>query len=252
MKNNEEIFPKYENYKDSHVAFIDILGFGQRVNNINSQESFHEVSKLLYATRHTSNEYNNAKGILKDFMFTAISDSIIVSAPYTDPICTVGLIHVLHEIQYELLVSGFKTMVRGYLDRGHIHNKDGFLFGKGYINAYLGEQQIGGAPRIVISPDIIKDAEEAIGGRKSKEGKVTIFDFIKEDPADGYCFIDFLKPVGFLSNKNHDELMQDRREINRIITSSLVGYKTEQRVRAKYKWLEAYFYETERYFAKGS
>jgi len=149
MEIDKEIFPKHENFHYSHVAFIDVLGFGQKVKNIDTKEKFHEIARLLYAARHTAETYNKAQGILSDFHFMSISDSIIISASYSDPTCTLGLIHILHEIQYELLTSGFKTLVRGYLDRGDVYNKDGFLFGNGYINAYLGEQQIGGAPRIV-------------------------------------------------------------------------------------------------------
>jgi len=239
-------------YQDSHVAFVDILGFGNRVRSIDTRESFHEVAKLLYAARHTAENYNKAKGILSDFRFTAISDSIIVSAPYSDLACTIALIHILHEIQYELLTSGFKTLLRGYLDRGEVYNRDGFLFGKGYINAYLGEQQIGSAPRIVVSPEIVRDAEATIGGKTSREGFVTVFDFIKEDPNDGLYFIDYLKPVGFLSSKERSELITDRQEINRIITSNLIGYTTNQKVRSKYKWLETYFNYSEVYFESDS
>ncbi len=252
MEIDTNIFPEYENYHDAHVAFIDILGFGHKAKGIDSKESFHEVAKLLYAAKHTAETYNKAGDILENFRFTAISDSIIISAPYSDPACTVGLIHILQELQYEFLTCGFKTLIRGYLDRGPVYNKDGFIFGEGYINAYLGEQNIGSAPRIVISPEIIRDAEARLGGKRSREGFVSIYDFITEDPSDGYYFIDFLKPVGYLSGKDHGQLLSDRQEIEKIIVSSLIGYTTNQKIRSKYKWLESYFNYSGVYFENDS
>jgi len=39
-------FPKYEDFADCMVAFIDILGFDSRVRNIKSREDFFEIGKL--------------------------------------------------------------------------------------------------------------------------------------------------------------------------------------------------------------
>ncbi|MBT6230900.1 MAG: hypothetical protein HOI47_30025 [Candidatus Scalindua sp.] len=252
MEIDEEIFPKCKNFHYSHVAFIDILGFDQKVKDIDNQKKFHEIAKLLYAARHAAETYNKKEGVLIDFRFTAISDSIIVSAPYKDYTCTLGLIHILQEVQYNFLASGFKTLIRGYLDRGKIYNRDGFLFGEGYNNAYKGEQQIGGSPRIVVSSEIIQDAEATLGRKTTREGYKSIFDFVKEDPCDGLYFIDYLKPIGYLASKERSKLLEDRHEIKRIITSNLIGYTTNQKIRSKYKWLETYFDHSEVYYKNSS
>lgn len=240
--------PKHEDFKDSLVAFIDILGFDQRVKAITSQEDFFEIGKLLYAARATADNLSSAEGILQNFKITAISDSIIVTVPFTDSICTVGLLHILHNMQYELLATEFKTMIRGYINRGPVYYKDGLVFGSGYSDAYGGERLIGGAPRIVLSPSVVKDAKRVINQYGGKKKMVTALDFLMEDKSDGFYFIDFLKPIGSQSVLSRDQVLAERASIRNFIESCISKYELNYKVLAKYKWLKNYFEITSKYF----
>lgn len=244
----EENFPKHVDFVDSLVGFIDLLGFDQRVRSIRNPPEFFEIGKLLYTMKVTADNFNNSNDIFKDFKFTAISDSLIVSVPFKDPICTVGLLHLLHNIQYELIATSFQTIVRGYINRGPIYHKDGLLFGAGYSGAYKGEGMIGNAPRIVLSPDVVKYAKQVINNYSGEQKIITALDFLKEDKYDGFYFIDYLKPIGAQSDLPKEQLMKERSVIKDFIEKKLLEFDSNYNVLPKYKWLENYFDTSKIYF----
>ena len=198
----------------------------------------------------TADNLSNSGEILKGFKFTAISDSLIVSVPFKDPICTVGLLHLLHNIQYELLATSFQTLVRGYINRGPIYHKDGLLFGSGYSDAYKGEGIIGNAPRIVLSPDVVKDAKRVIGNYSGKKKMISALDFLREDKSDGFYFIDYLKPIGSQSALPKKQLIEERNLIIGFIKKNLSQFSGDYKVLPKYKWLENYFNISSTYFSE--
>ena len=61
----EENLPKFEDFTDSLVAFIDVLGFDQRARSIKDENDFLEVGKLLYTTYLTAQNLSSAGGILR-------------------------------------------------------------------------------------------------------------------------------------------------------------------------------------------
>ncbi|MCK4841998.1 MAG: hypothetical protein KAT04_08955 [Methylococcales bacterium] len=240
--------PNHEDFKDSLVAFIDILGFDNKIRDISCKDDFFEVGKLLYATKKTSDNLSRSGGILKDYKFTAISDSIIVSVPFTDPVCTVGMLSILHNLQYELLATDFKTLIRGYITKGSVYHKDGVIFGAGYSDAYKGERMIGGAPRIVVDPKIVKSGRRVVDAYDGESKMVTIFDYLSEDISDGFYFIDYLKPVGSQRELPNEQLLFERESIKEFVMQSLSKYDDVHSIRPKYKWLENYFLNSAVYF----
>lgn len=49
--------PDYNDYKDSLVAFIDIIGFNNRARDISDRNDFFEIAKLLYSTQKNSRKF---------------------------------------------------------------------------------------------------------------------------------------------------------------------------------------------------
>lgn len=250
MNNNkqEDNFPKYEDFIDCMVGFVDILGFDSRVRNIQSHEDFFEIAKLLFTIKGSANIFNENKGLLKTLRITAISDSIIVTMPYHDPVCRIALIKILHQFQYVLLATDFKTLLRGYITRGTVYHRYNFIFGKGYSDAYIKEKEIGHAPRIVIDPSLVEDARKKISNYKPRQKEDHIFKYITEDSCDGYFFIDYLKPVGGGANLSKEQLHSERSEIKTFLESNLYNYRDNEKIFRKYKWLENYFSLSSNYF----
>lgn len=249
MRDMKENRPNYSDFKDSLVAFIDVLGFNNRVKSIKNGDDFFEVSNLLYATKLTADGLSGADGVLDGFTITSISDSIIVTAPFNHPYCTVTMLHILHHIQYEFIATSFRTLVRGYITRGPVYHKDGMLFGSGYSDAYRGEGLIGWAPRIVLEPKVVKDAMRVVSQHgENRNDVVTAFDYLKEDPYDGFHFIDYFKPVGNQSVLSKEHLLDERREIQLFIEQNLQTYRDDYKIYPKYKWLQSYHASCSEYF----
>ena len=231
------------------VAFIDILGFDSRVRNIKSKEDFFEVGKLLFALKETERSFNANKDVFENITVTAISDSIIVTMPYHDPICAMAIITIIQKFQYDLIATSFETLLRGYLNRGLVYHKDGIIFGKGYSEAYRKEREIGHAPRIVIDPIIIEDGKIKVSNYKGKEEVDHIFNYLIKDASDGYYFIDYLKPVGLQVGVPREQLIAERKVIKDLIDNSLKFYKDDEKITRKYNWLYNYFSLTEHYLS---
>lgn len=239
--------PKYNDFKDSLVAFIDILGFNGKVLNMNSENEFSYISNLLYSLQETAKNYSEDNSIFNEYEITAISDSLIISVPYSNPICTYGMLVILHNLQYELLATNFKTLIRGYIARGKVYHKNGFIFGEGYSKAYDGERSIGGAPRIVLDQIIVQEGKKVIASNKN-ENNLSAFDYILEDKLDGNYFIDYLNPIGSQSGLSKIQLLEERNSIKLFIEAALIEFSNNERIKNKYKWLENYFYNCEKYY----
>ena len=83
--------PHYTSYMDSMVAFVDVLGFDKEARGISSDADFYSIAKLLFAFRETAIGFNKDTSFFKNLRMTTMSDSIVVSMPYKDPICTFSL-----------------------------------------------------------------------------------------------------------------------------------------------------------------
>jgi len=239
--------PEYVDRKDSLVAFIDILGFDEKVRNIKSEDDFQEVATLLFSIKEVEKKYGNEKKLRPNLNITAISDSVILSIPISDSTSVVSLFSLLHRFQYELLIK-FKTLIRGYITRGFVYQKDNIVFGKGYSEAYKKENQIGHAPRIVLDHVLVEDAKRVVSKNKNRENDFSVFDFLIEDHCDGSHFLDYLKPVGELVGISKQQYLDERAAIKSFINVNLTNHRDDQKVIRVYKWLNNYYLSTDRYF----
>lgn len=243
--------PKYGDYVDSLVAFVDILGFDSKVRAINSSDDFLTVAALLAALKATADSFDEKNSSLKGFAVTSISDSVIVTIPYSSPICTVGMLLLIQKIQYDLIATNFKTLMRGYICRGPVYHKNQIVFGKGYSDAYRKEQTIGHAPRVVVDPQIISIGKKVVESYKGDVDKVDhIFNHLFRDASDGYYFVDYLRPISPLLGSFNTEQAAERKLIKTFVNDSLIRYKTDQEIVRKYEWLSNYISLTEHYFPK--
>ena len=229
--------PSFSDYRDSFVAFLDLLGFSEAVESIATQEDFDRISWLLFAIKKEAESYSGAEGILADLSATAVSDSIIVSVPFNGPAAAMKFVAMLHYLQYNLLV-GFQAPLRGFVTRGPLYHHDGILFGAGFMAAYRGESTAK-FPRVVVDPQIIEHARSVIEAVESLEAKVSIFDYLDED-SDGCFFIDYLKPVGAVANNPEIDSAAEHRRIRNFTALCLRQFADNRRILPKYEWLQAY------------
>lgn len=241
--------PKHGDYVDSLVAFVDILGFDSKVRAIKSSDDFLTVAALLAALKATADSFDEKNSSLKGFAITSISDSVIVTIPYSSPICTVGMLLLIQKIQYDLIATNFRTLMRGYICRGPVHHKNQIIFGKGYSDAYRKEQTIGHAPRVVVDPQIISTGKRVVESYKGDMDKVDhLFNHLFRDASDGYYFVDYLRPIASSLGIVNAKSAEERDGIKAFVKDALVRFKDDVEIVRKYEWLSNYISLTEHYF----
>ena len=244
-------------YSDRYVAFLDMLGFSDMCGNkkmdcfeIKAVYNDIELLKLKYdifAGVVISDEIRNGTD------FTFMSDSIIISAPHSDP----GLLFILYLcsfIQNMLLQKGI--LLRGGIAKGEFFKLDSIMFGPALISAYQIESNTAVYPRIVLSDEIVEELKEkglfkkmtveeyiTRSQRETKEGEyiesiedifTQIKALIKQSSEDSYFFVNQFHAIEMLS------LTQQKRDkINETIKNGLSN--NEDRIKAKYQWLEKHF-----------
>jgi len=138
-------------YRERLVAYVDILGFKQLIDQVDAGKlSPESISDILRTVR------SNAR-VARRHYATNVSDSIVMSGPLT----TDGLesiISALQRLTTRLLRSGI--FLRGALTRGTLFHNENSVFGQGLIRAYQTESELAIYPRILITEDLVKNIYE--------------------------------------------------------------------------------------------
>jgi hypothetical protein len=232
--------PDYADFKESLVAFIDILGFSQAIRAIRDRDSFLSVASVVSALRDQAEAWTAGLPPLVSVSMTAMSDSVVISIPYSDPTCAYSLIALTAILQYQLLAY-YKTPIRGYIGEGPVFHRDGLVFGAGYLAAYCGEKAVGGPPRVVVAPAIIDHAQRVVQ-ENQKPGLVSVFNLLRRDRSDGLYFVDYLSPV--IQRTSPEVQVSERQEISAFVDSALGTYPQGGSVHRKYFWLRDYLSST--------
>lgn len=145
-------------YKDCYVAFLDILGFKNMINNKSCNDLF-EIFESIKASSHTCVELNNEDmEACKHIEYTIMSDSVVVYIEANLDDALFALLCTCQAIQLELLNKGI--LMRGGIARGSLFREEYVIFGKGLSNAYLLESNIASVPRIIFNRELLDDGNE--------------------------------------------------------------------------------------------
>jgi hypothetical protein len=137
-------------YKDKFIAFIDILGFKQFVEQSSQSDgmALAEILALLEVfgkpqERMLFDQYGPticpfSRFVEKnlDFRLTQISDCVIVSSEVS-PAGVINLLSHCTTVVTRFLLKG--VMCRGYVTRGPVYHTETQIVGTGYQAAYQGE-----------------------------------------------------------------------------------------------------------------
>lgn len=232
-------FPKEEHFQDSLVAFLDILGFTDRVRKLSDSDDFHRVARVLYVLKREADSWTKAsEPIVRETQMSAMSDSVVVSMPYENEAAIYLVASILHQLQYALIADEEHTLLRGYLARGLVYHRDGILFGPGYLDAYAGESKKRGPARIVIDGAIAAKAVE-LTIRARGDGRGSVLDFLRCD-TDGSYFIDYLKPIGAVAKYPERGRELELAEIARFAGAQFRRQASTPGIQEKYVWLLGY------------
>ncbi len=179
--------------KQHYVAFLDLLGFKEMVNEDVASENQNYLTKLFRC-------HQNAGRIFQDDLacsVTQFSDSIVVSKPF-DAGSFEWFGNRVAEFQRLLLDEGL--LCRGGVAVNKHFSNGTFTFSAGLIDAYLIESSSARYPRVVIAPDVM----DLIYPEKLRIPSSLIL----ED--DGVYFIDY---VGITQKKRPKKLINSIAEV---------------------------------------
>lgn len=177
-------------YINSYVAYIDILGFKNYINN----NDFESVSKLfsnIQNIRETALHFFGRNAGKETITINVISDSIIISVPKTTTNSFFLLLFITNEFVFTILLE-HNLLCRGAIVEGEFYAKENIAFGPAFVEAYLLENETAVYPRIIFTQKTFDSFIENCG--KSNPNTYHFLRiFISKDLKDHLFYADYIK-----------------------------------------------------------
>lgn len=142
-------------YTDSYIAFLDIIGFKMLLE----EKTCTEIIEIFQNYRNPLSDISigtKVKINLEDVQMKVISDSVCFHIACEKKHALVSIITVCQALAKELLWLSTPTLIRGAVVRGNICQNGDFIFGAGLVDAIVKEKEAK-YPRIVVDNNIIMD-----------------------------------------------------------------------------------------------
>ena len=247
----------FENYTNRVIAFIDILGFKDMIEN-KSKFSYIYEQLLFLKGRENSEKWNlelieieedaqkkdvTRFDISKSVICTCFSDTIVVSAEYIQE----NINEVVSTLIANISQFGAKLISEGILIRGAItigelfHSKDGVIFGKALIDAHNLEKKAK-YPRIILSNKLISNLNYPCC---SKRERYPYHQYINrfDDGFVGFHQMIYYQVLESWTKMTDCQLKNDLEKIRHIIIKGLDASFENPEVYEKYNWLKCQYNE---------
>jgi hypothetical protein len=219
MKNFNEDNKKLT-YEDRIVAFIDILGFRQMINetikdDIVNQDKIDILAAVLTMIKVEFEKVAEDSELPYSFMITYFSDSIVLSVRRDYNIGLLTIFEILKRIQIRLIDR--KILLRGGVVIGKIVHQENMIFGPAMNDAYDLESKSALYPRITIDPDVM---EMSASENELADGLFSVKDFDHqktfEMDFDNTYYIDYFTDIlAYLEDGNEAKYYKNLRALIR-------------------------------------
>ena len=188
-------------FKDCYIAFLDLLGFKALL-----KEKRHDLCEYIaglfdriqedwYITVDKTGEHFIDPALIKR---KVMSDSICFYVEAAAPNALAGLIATCNYFQVRLSRQDKPIIIRGAIVRGNLYAENDVVFGQGFVDAYLMQEETAKYPRIIMAKALIKQCTDL-----NEYG----LDYIKQftfDDEDAFVTIDYLYLFYGLSHEKDD------------------------------------------------
>ena len=146
-------------YQDRIVAFIDILGYREKLEEFEKDAKSKEVAQgETILTSDKVNEFlNTFKSVTqsldaKNIRYYLFSDNICISADYIEnPKLAIEILFTIADLFYAFAQKGY--FLRGAIEVGKFIDEPMIALGNPLTKAYLAESKVANYPRILLSAD---------------------------------------------------------------------------------------------------
>lgn len=230
-------------YKNRYIAFLDILGFSNYVDDTLIDKKYFnrlvKVTKILQRHMRLTDLAN--RNNVRTYMF---SDSICLTYDPTQG-DLVDLIDGVSELCALLMCSG--VSVRGAVVLGQVFEEENIIFGPGLIDAYKKESAAANYPRVLVSNDIYEVSQAikyAVGGWSEPQ---CLADRIRRD-FDGLYHVNWLIDIHNIVGPSPKKgipthLPIDYERIKSVVQHWLNEEKERIDIQSKWQWFANYFNE---------
>lgn len=184
------------NYQDRYCAFVDILGFRQLIERLDSDVGQFDALRNLLTRVHSTHSGASPERQDSDFRAQSISDAVAISTIPTQEGLT-EILEALQSLAVDLLVEGY--FVRGALVRSPLYHDDRMVFGKALVRAYSFESEVAKFPRIMVTREVREDIIR-FSARPHKSNNSPRNSCLRQS-SDGPMYLDVLQPVVALFKK---------------------------------------------------
>lgn len=233
-----------EKYSEYYIAFIDILGFKDLVfekkcdeicNVYNSIKRFRTI-----ADEKTDGEKIEVIPVVpqEKVHVKIMSDSVCIFIPSDEKYSLYLLTFLCLDFQLRMLELTPPVLLRGAITKGLLYSNDDVIFGPGFVNAYLMEENNADVPRIIINKS---DIDEYM--IRYNQPKVN---FTERDSDAFYC-LDYISCYCF---DNRNDIEKCKKLYSYIC--DVLNTTTDNSVRKKYLYLESKILPWLKYFRNNS
>lgn len=138
-------------YREKYVAFIDMLGFGQRIKA--SADNYDDRREIISAINELRKSISNNDAI--DLVLTYFSDCVVISTQ-SDPDGLRTLFLATSYIASNLVQRD--VLIRGGIAHGGIYHDDDLCFGPAMVRAYEIESKEAVHPCVMLDREVYNDA----------------------------------------------------------------------------------------------
>lgn len=220
----------------SVFAFVDILGFAQRIREADADGSIDEL--LNTATRflkswHRALEDRSDYRLRRESEVKLFSDNIVIAHVINDDLEDAAfgaLIGQLELLQIDAAHNDF--FLRGGISVGKIYMHGDIVFGLPLVDAYVAESKIAKWPRLILTSAARNFVASRVGPVRVRRHSPYYRDLLIDE--DGQMFLNYLAEVEKTGETSWASGHRDS------IRRALGRHKTDDRIRPKYEWLARY------------
>ncbi len=229
-------------YEDYYVAFIDILGFKQIIQDYDCNKIY---NIFMYLKRYSKGHANHNDKIMmayEDMSFRILSDSIIIFVKVSIKDSLVAIIDICSRLQFSLLNLEQPVLLRGGIAKGNLYYDNEIIYGNGLVAAYLLENDHAIMPRIIFERNLLSDFKKSskLLDAFNDLGLISTLD-------EQYDFVNFLAPMMYMLvdvEKEKETLLINLKSLcHKYIDSG-----KDDKIRDKYLWLQSFIDDFEETF----
>jgi hypothetical protein len=224
--------------RESFCAFLDVLGFRQRIETVRAVPSdlLTLLKAYLASTTLPESTLRTTADDIGQWRVIAFSDSVVLGHPLWTADGEAEFGSVQAELKgYQLALALRGLFVRGAVTVGSLFMNERLAFGPALVDAYDLERSKAQYPRVIFGPDMVKILKGHLKFYGDAQTAPHNEDLLVD--ADGEVFLNYLDEIVTDEGVPDECALQIHKN---EVEKGLEKHQADLRISEKYRWLAAY------------